>query len=147
MDKISNIILKSKKPILYVGQGAINSSSYINELANIYNIPVTTTLHGMGIYDEYNDLSLKMCGMHGHAAANYALQEADCIIAIGSRFDDRTTGNVQKYKARLDQLWQTSGPPKPHQALKHRSILFIQANRHKSEKNKTWEHIDTILRK
>ena len=97
MDKISNIILKSKKPILYVGQGAINSSSYINELANIYNIPVTTTLHGMGIYDEYNDLSLKMCGMHGHAAANYALQEADCIIAIGSRFDDRTTGNVKKY--------------------------------------------------
>jgi acetolactate synthase I/II/III large subunit len=97
MEEIANIILNSERPILYVGQGAINASDYIRELAIQYQIPVTTTLHGMGIFDENDDISLKMCGMHGHAAANYALQEADCIIAVGSRFDDRTTGNVDKY--------------------------------------------------
>ena len=97
IEEIVNIILNSERPILYVGQGAINASDYIRELAIQYQIPVTTTLHGIGIFDENDDISLKMCGMHGHAAANYALQEADCIIAVGSRFDDRTTGNVDKY--------------------------------------------------
>ena len=51
----------------------------------------------MGIFDETDEYSLQMCGMHGHAAANYALQNADCIIALGSRFDDRTTGEISKY--------------------------------------------------
>ena len=94
---IANIIHSSNKPILYVGQGANYSYLKVRELAKKFNIPVTTTLHGMGIFDETDELSLHMCGMHGHAAANYALQEADCIIALGSRFDDRTTGEVSKY--------------------------------------------------
>ena len=96
-EKIADIILKAKRPILYIGQGANNSYEYVRELAIQYQIPVTTTLHAMGVFDENHELSLKMCGMHGHAAANYALQDADCIIAIGSRFDDRTTGNIDKY--------------------------------------------------
>ena len=97
LEKIADLILMSERPILYVGQGANQSSEYVRELAIQYQIPVTTTLHAMGVFDENHELSLKMCGMHGHAAANYALQEADCIIAIGSRFDDRTTGNIDKY--------------------------------------------------
>ena len=103
-EKIAEIILNSEKPILYVGQGGIKAYESIRELADTFKIPVTTTLHGMGIIDEYDDLSLKMCGMHGHAAANYALQEADCIIAIGSRFDDRTTGNVEKYAPKCNNF-------------------------------------------
>ncbi len=54
-------------------------------------------MHGMGVYDERNKLSLKMCGMHGSYVANMALQNSDCIINIGARFDDRTTGDVNLY--------------------------------------------------
>ena len=96
-ETISNIINRSKKPILYVGQGCKNAYLDLRSFAIENKIPVTTTLHGMGIFDETHDYALHMCGMHGLAAANYALQEADCIIAVGSRFDDRTTGNIDKY--------------------------------------------------
>jgi len=66
-------------------------------LAKAANIPVTTTLHAMGVFDELDPLSMHMLGMHGAAYANYAVQDSDLIIAIGSRFDDRTTGALAKY--------------------------------------------------
>lgn len=93
IDKIN----KSKKPILMVGQGCIDASSLLREFVDKSGIYVTTTIHGCGILDEHHEKSLRWCGMHGYAPANYALQEADCIIALGSRFDDRTTGLVSKY--------------------------------------------------
>ena len=94
---VANLIKISKKPIFYIGQGVINDYNLFRELAMKTNIPVTTTIHGTGIFDEHHKLSLRWCGMHGNAAANYALQEADLIITIGSRFDDRTTGNLKYY--------------------------------------------------
>lgn len=97
MIKIIDTINKSNKPILFVGQGCNHASKELIQLINTYKIPVTTTMHGMGIYNETNSLSLQMCGMHGSYCANMALQNADCIIAIGARFDDRTTGLVSKY--------------------------------------------------
>lgn len=97
LEEMYNIISKSKKPVLYVGQGCNNASKELTKFAITNNIPVTTTMLGMGIFDETNSLSLEMCGMHGSVYANYALQNSDCIIAIGSRFDDRTTGVVEKY--------------------------------------------------
>ena len=95
--KIANIINESEKPVLYVGKGCNNYSELLREFAIKANIPVTTTLHAMGVFDETHHLSLKMVGMHGSAYANYSIQESDCIIALGSRFDDRTTGDVAKY--------------------------------------------------
>ena len=95
--KIANIINSSEKPILYIGAGCINASYELRLLAKLGNIPVTSTIHANGVFDDYDDLSLRWCGMHGYAPANYSLQEADTIIAIGSRFDDRTTGNIQYY--------------------------------------------------
>lgn len=95
--KISDVINNSEKPILYVGQGCKYASEELTTIALSGNIPVTTTLHAVGVFDETYDGSLKMCGMHGSAYSNYALQNADCIIAIGSRFDDRTTGNLEHY--------------------------------------------------
>ena len=65
-------------------------------LAEAANVPVTTTLHAMGVFSEHHPLSLHMLGMHGAAYANYAIQESDLIVAIGSRFDDRTTGILSK---------------------------------------------------
>jgi len=97
IDKSVQAINKSKKPIIYLGQGCVNDSKLLREFSIKTNIPVTSTIHGCGIFDESHPLSLQWCGMHGNAVANYSLQEADCIIALGSRFDDRTTGLVEKY--------------------------------------------------
>jgi acetolactate synthase I/II/III large subunit len=97
IENVANIINNSNKPILYVGQGCNDYQELLRNFAIIANIPVTTTIHAMGVFDEEHDLSLQFLGMHGNPAANYAMQQADCIIALGSRFDDRTTGNVKEF--------------------------------------------------
>jgi acetolactate synthase I/II/III large subunit len=100
-------INNSKKPIIYLGQGCVDSYELLREFAIAGNIPVTSTIHGCGIFDESHDLSLQWCGMHGNAAANYSLQEADCIIALGSRFDDRTTGLIEKYAPKAFEAYNS----------------------------------------
>jgi acetolactate synthase I/II/III large subunit len=95
--QVANIINNSKNPIIYLGKGCSAYSKELTKFAKLSNIPVTSTIHGVGIFDEHEDLSLRWCGMHGYAPANFALQKADTIIAIGSRFDDRTTGNINEY--------------------------------------------------
>lgn len=97
IDEISHVINNSEKPVLYVGQGCNNYSKELTEFVDNSNIPITTTIHAMGCYDETKDLSLKFLGMHGSVYANKSIQDADCIIALGSRFDDRTTGNLELY--------------------------------------------------
>jgi acetolactate synthase-1/2/3 large subunit len=91
----------AEKPVLYVGGGVISSgaSKELRELARKANIPVTTTLLGMGAIDEIedDDLALHMLGMHGSAYANYAVQASDLLIAVGSRFDDRVTGKLDSF--------------------------------------------------
>lgn len=90
----------AKKPILYVGAGILNNPKgpvLLKELADKAQIPVTTTIQGLGAYDQNDEKSLDFLGMHGSAAANTAMQNADLIIALGARFDDRVTGNVSKF--------------------------------------------------
>jgi len=94
---LSEKINRSKRPVILVGQGCNNYSEQLRIFAIKANIPVTTTIHAMGIFDEVHELSLEFLGMHGNVAANYAIQNADLIIALGTRFDDRITGNVQSY--------------------------------------------------
>tara|TARA_B100001094_G_scaffold333319_1_gene410642 strand:- start:632 stop:2389 length:1758 start_codon:yes stop_codon:yes gene_type:complete len=97
---VSDVFLKikqSQKPILCVGQGCNHISKEITEFAENNQIPVVSTIHGLGVINETNELSLQMCGMHGHPVANMALQQADLIIGIGTRFDDRITGNLSTY--------------------------------------------------
>jgi acetolactate synthase-1/2/3 large subunit len=93
----AEMINASKRPVLYVGGGAISSGAYkeVRELAEKANLPCTTTLLGLGAFDENSPRSLHMLGMHGSAYANYAVQESDCLIAVGARFDDRVTGNLK----------------------------------------------------
>jgi acetolactate synthase I/II/III large subunit len=100
------VINRSKKPIIYLGQGCVDSYGVLREFAIKGNIPVTSTIHGCGIFDEGHNLSLQWCGMHGNATANYSIQEADCIIAIGSRFDDRTTGLIEKYAPKAFEAYE-----------------------------------------
>ena len=97
--KIVKLIQQSSQPLLYVGGGSIISGAHqvIQELANILQIPVTTTLMGKGIIDENHDLSLGMLGMHGTAYANFAVSECDLLIALGARFDDRVTGKLDEF--------------------------------------------------
>ena len=92
--EVAKIINKSKKPIFFLGKGC---HSNIKKIVDKTNIPFTTTIHGKGIISEDNYNSLEWCGMHGSPSSNFALQKADCIIGIGARFDDRTTGLVGKY--------------------------------------------------
>tara|TARA_B110001469_G_C9648929_1_gene330124 strand:+ start:5930 stop:7738 length:1809 start_codon:yes stop_codon:yes gene_type:complete len=95
--QIAKVINKSKKPILVLGQGALKYERLLSNFIYKNSIPFTTTIHAKGIINDNKYLSLSWLGMHGHAGANYAVQEADCIIALGSRFDDRTTGNTDLY--------------------------------------------------
>jgi len=85
-----------------VGGGAIaaNAHGEVLELAEHFQIPVTTTLMGKGAFDENHPLSLGMLGMHGTAYANFAVTECDLLIAVGARFDDRVTGKLDEFAAR-----------------------------------------------
>lgn len=99
-DNLASLINKSLKPVIYAGQGVLqteNGVQLLKELSEKANIPCTTTLQGLGCYDELSNLSLGMLGMHGCAAANYSMQNADLILALGARFDDRVTGNLATF--------------------------------------------------
>ena len=91
----------AERPVLYTGGGVIIADAWkeLRELARKGNIPITTTLLGLGAFDEVADpdLTLHMLGMHGSAYANYSVQESDLLIAIGARFDDRVTGKVSTF--------------------------------------------------
>lgn len=96
------LINEARQPLLYVGGGAIaaNAHSQIAELAERFQLPVTTTLMGLGIFDERHPLSVGMLGMHGTAYANFAVSECDLLIAVGARFDDRVTGKLDEFASR-----------------------------------------------
>lgn len=102
----ADLINIAKKPVIYAGQGVLghpDGPKFLKELSEKAQIPVTTTLQGLGAYDELDPKSLHMLGMHGSAFANMAIQEADLVIALGARFDDRITGHVPRFapQARL----------------------------------------------
>jgi len=104
--EIVDIINNSEKPIAVIGQGALGSIYELTSFINKNSIPFTTTIHAKGILNDNSDLSMSWLGMHGHAGANYLVQEADCIIALGSRFDDRTTGNTDFYAPEANEKKQ-----------------------------------------
>lgn len=97
--KIVRYIQGARQPLLYIGGGAIIAGAHekINELAQLCQIPITTTLMGKGIIDEQDELSLGMLGMHGTAYANFAVSECDLLLALGARFDDRVTGKLDEF--------------------------------------------------
>lgn len=94
---VQNLINHSKKPVIICGQGSEHCSIEVKQLAEISNIPVTTTIHAMGVYNEFKPLSLKFLGMHGSYYANLAVQHSDVIINLGSRLDDRIIGNTKNF--------------------------------------------------
>ncbi len=97
--RVADAIQEAKRPVLYVGGGAIISGAAeeLKKLAKKTQIPVTATLMGLGAFPGDDPLFLGMLGMHGTAYANYAVSESDLLIAVGARFDDRVTGRVDGF--------------------------------------------------
>jgi acetolactate synthase-1/2/3 large subunit len=99
VDRAVGMLAQARKPVILAGQGAMISraGNELVELAETLRCPVTTTLLGKGVFPETHELSLGMLGMHGTAYANKAIVEADLILNIGSRFDDRIIGQADKF--------------------------------------------------
>jgi acetolactate synthase-1/2/3 large subunit len=97
--KAVKILLSAKRPIIYVGGGAIiaEASDTVTQIAEKLNAPVTSTLMGLGAFSSVHDQFVGMLGMHGRLEANKAMHNSDCILALGARFDDRVTNDVDKF--------------------------------------------------
>lgn len=97
--KACRLIMKAKKPVLYVGGGVIlaNASEELRSVATKLDIPVTMTLMGLGAFPGNHSLSMGMLGMHGTYTANMAVSECDLLISVGARFDDRVTGKTDTF--------------------------------------------------
>jgi len=101
IEQLVDMLAAAERPILYTGGGVINSgpaaSQLLRELARITGAPVTSTLMGLGAFPASNPQWLGMLGMHGTYEANWAMNQADLILALGSRFDDRVTGRLDAF--------------------------------------------------
>src|SRR5882762_851738 len=97
--KFFDMLGESKRPLIYAGGGVINGNAAValSEFAETFGIPIVTTLMGIGAIDTTHRLAMRMLGMHGTAFANYAVEDADFLIAVGSRFDDRVAGVPAKF--------------------------------------------------
>jgi acetolactate synthase-1/2/3 large subunit len=91
----------AERPLIYAGGGAVNGSAAeaLREFAEAFDVPVVTTLMGIGAIDTTHPLCLRMLGMHGAAFANYAVEDCDFLITVGARFDDRVAGDPQRFAA------------------------------------------------
>ena len=119
LNEIIGLIKSAKRPMIYAGGGIIsgNASEELLEFAERSQIPVATTLMGIGGFPECHPLSLKWLGMHGTVYANCAVNESDLLLALGVRFDDRVTGKVEKFAE--------------HGTIVHVDIDFSELNKNK----------------
>lgn len=102
----AELLKNAKKPLIYAGGGVMMGDAWeeLSALARKTNIPVTTTLMGLGVFPETDPLSLGMLGMHGTWQANMAIQNCDVLLAVGARFDDRVTGKVDKFSVQSKKI-------------------------------------------
>ena len=106
IERAAEAIAQSKRPLIYAGAGVIHSGATqeLIELARKSHIPVTTSLLGLGAFPESDPLSLGMLGMHGFEYTNYAVAQADLLIGIGARFDDRVTGKPDEFAKKAKKI-------------------------------------------
>ncbi|EAY93888.1 probable acetolactate synthase 2, chloroplastic [Oryza sativa Japonica Group] len=100
LDEVIRLVGDAERPVLYVGGGCSASGDELRRFVELTGIPVTTTLMGIGNFPSDDPLSLRMLGMHGTVYANYAVDNADLLLALGVRFDDRVTGKVEAFASR-----------------------------------------------
>jgi len=108
LDSFFAMLGKAKRPLIYAGGGVIHAgaSPELRDFADMFGIPVVTTLMGIGAVDTFAPLSLRMLGMHGAAFANYAVEDCDFLITLGARFDDRVAGSPAKFAPRARAIAQ-----------------------------------------
>jgi acetolactate synthase-1/2/3 large subunit len=106
INKTIAYLTQAYQPLLYVGGGVVRSNAFksLQQIAKIFQIPLTTTLMGKSSYNESDHLGLGMLGMHGTAYANFAVSECDLLIALGARFDDRVTGKLEEFASEAEVL-------------------------------------------
>ncbi|MDR1963512.1 MAG: biosynthetic-type acetolactate synthase large subunit [Planctomycetaceae bacterium] len=99
LDRVIEVMRKAKRPVIYAGGGVVSSgaAAELLRLAEVTQIPVTTTMMGLSIFPRNHELALGMIGMHGTAYANHAVHESDLLLALGVRFDDRVTGKPSEF--------------------------------------------------
>ncbi len=149
--KAAKTILESKKPIIYAGGGVIssNASGELKALAELVDIPVTTTLLGLGAIKGEHRLNLGMLGMHGSRYTNYAVTETDLIIALGVRFDDRVTGKLEEFGKGAKVIHADIDPAEIGKNVEAKipivgnaknviKALFDELKKHKITKKKDW---------
>ena len=130
LDKFFTMLKAAKRPLIYAGGGVIHADAAeaLRAFANEYRIPTVMTLMGLGAYDTTDPLSLHMLGMHGTAYANYATDDCDFLIAIGSRFDDRVAGVPAKFA----------------RSAKHIAHLDVDASEINKVKRVHWSHVGNL---
>jgi acetolactate synthase-1/2/3 large subunit len=96
--KAADMLIAAKRPMVYTGGGVIlaNAAGPLTEFVRMMGFPITNTLMGLGGYPANDRLFLGMLGMHGTYEANMAMHECDVLLAVGARFDDRVTGDIEK---------------------------------------------------
>jgi len=112
VEKAIDMLLNAKKPVILAGGGSIISSAFaeLQAIAELLMLPVVTTFKGKGAFPENHPLSLGPIGMHGHAEANKIMSEADCVLAIGTRFSDRSVGTFEAFEKRLNIIHMDVDP-------------------------------------
>jgi len=106
-------LAQARRPLIYAGGGVIrgDAARALRAFVDAFGVPVTTTLMGLGGFDTTHPLSLHMLGMHGTAYANYAVDDCDCLLALGARFDDRVAGVPEKFAPRAKFIAQIDIDP------------------------------------
>lgn len=104
--KAMDLINQAEKPMIYAGGGVTlaNAHEELRHFTDKTGIPITVTLMGLGAFPETHPLAMRMPGMHGSCCANYAFSDADLVIAIGARFDDRVTGNLERFSQKSKKI-------------------------------------------
>jgi acetolactate synthase-1/2/3 large subunit len=125
-----SMLSEAKRPLIYAGGGVINGGAAyaMREFAQAFGIPVVTTLMGIGSFDTTHPLCMRMLGMHGAAFANYAVDDCDFLIALGSRFDDRVAGVPAKFA----------------RSAKRIAHIDIDASEINKVKRVSWSHVGVL---
>jgi len=124
------LLTVAERPLIYAGGGVVNGSAAeaLREFADAFDVPVVTTLMGIGAIDTGHPLCMRMLGMHGAAFANYAVEDCDLLIAVGARFDDRVAGVPQRFAANA-------------RAIAHLDIDRAEINK---VKRVQWSHVGPV---
>ena len=108
ISQVNDLLINSKKPIIYAGGGVVNAgleaSNLLTELVNLLEAPVTLTLMGLGAVSNKNQNFLGMLGMHGTYEANLAMHNCDVMLNVGARFDDRVTGRLNAFAPKSKKI-------------------------------------------